>query len=111
MAAYCIFQVTVNDPTRYAEYAKHTPRIINKFGGKMIVRGGDMEVLEGQAQGQRVVVIEFPDRAAVKAFYSSPEYQTILKIRQPVSVANGIVVDGVAPGAWDAAVAESNKHG
>lgn len=111
MTAYCIFQVTVNDPVRYAEYAKHTPRVINKFGGKMIVRGGDLEVLEGQAGGQRVVVIEFPDRAAAKAFYNSDEYQKILKIRQPVSVANGILVDAAAPGMWDAAVAESNKHG
>lgn len=111
MPAYCIFQITVNDPAKYAEYAKHTPRVITKFGGKMLVRGGDMEMLEGQAQGQRVVVLEFPDRDAAKRFYNSAEYQAILKIRQPVSVAHGFVVDGVAPGVWDTAVAESNKHG
>ena len=78
---------------------------------RMLVRGGDPEVMEGQAQGQRIVILEFPDKAAAKRFYNSAEYQEILKIRQPVSVAHGILVDGVAPGAWEAAVTESNKHG
>jgi uncharacterized protein (DUF1330 family) len=111
MTAYMIFQITVTDPAAYAEYAKHTPRLIAAAGGRMLVRGGDMEVVEGAAQGARAVVLEFPDRAAAKKFYHSPAYQALMGLRKPVSSANGIIVDGYASDAWAAAVTESNKHG
>ncbi len=111
MPAYTIFNITVTDPAKYADYAKHTPRLIAKYGGKMLVRGGDPEVLEGSPQGQRVVVLEFADRASAKRFYRSPDYQAILGIRHGASVGSGVVVDSFAPDAWAAAVTESNKHG
>ncbi len=111
MTAYIIFHITITDPVKYAEYAKHTPRIIAEHGGKMLVRGGDPEVIEGQPPGQRVVVLEFADRTAAKAFFHSKTYQAIIGIRQGASVAHGVIVDGVAPEAWTAAVTESKKHG
>lgn len=112
MPAYAIFNITVNDPERYADYAKHTPRIIAQYGGRMLVRGGDPEVLEGSLAGQRMVVLEFADRAAIKRFMASPEYQDIIGIRwEAGTTVLGVVVDGFPAEAWNAAVAESNKHG
>jgi uncharacterized protein (DUF1330 family) len=112
MPAYTIFTITVTNPTRYADYAKHTPRIIAQYGGRMLVRGGDPEVTEGQIPGQRVVVLEFPDRAAAKRFMTSPEYQAIVGIRKDASVTSmGVIVDGLPLDAWAAAVTESDKHG
>jgi uncharacterized protein (DUF1330 family) len=111
MPAYIIFAVTITDPAKYGEYVKHTPRVIAQFGGRMIVRGGDPNVLEGQAFGARVVVIEFPDRAAAERFYASPEYAPIRAIRDGAGIANGIVVDGYEAEAWNAALADSRKLG
>jgi uncharacterized protein (DUF1330 family) len=111
MPAYSIFSITITDPVRYPDYARHTPRIIAQYGGRMLVRGGDPEMLEGKFDGQRIVVIEFADRAAAKRFMASPEYQAIIGMRHAASTGFGIVVDGIPPGAWDAAVTESNKHG
>jgi uncharacterized protein (DUF1330 family) len=111
MPALTIFHITITDPQKYAAYAKHTPRIIARHGGKMLVRGGEPEWIEGKPSGERVVVLEFPDRAAAKAFYTSKSYQEILGIRQGASVAHGVIVDTFAPEAWSAAVVESNKHG
>ena len=112
MPAYTIFTITVTNPTRYADYAKHTPRIIAQYGGRMLVRGGEPELTEGTLPGQRIVVLEFPDRAAAKRFLVSPEYQAIVGIRKDASVTSmGVIVDGFAPEAWAAAVTESNKHG
>ena len=111
MPAYTIFTITVTDPARYPDYAKHTPRIIAQYGGRMLVRGGDPEVLEGSPQGQRVVVIEFPDRAAAKRFYDLPEYQAIIGMRHGASEGHGVLVDGFPAETWTAAVAESRKHG
>lgn len=111
MPAYCIFAITVTDPTRYADYARHTPRIVAQYGGRMLVRGGEPDAIEGKMPGQRIVVIEFKDRAAAKTFMTSPEYQKIIGIRHAVSTGAGVIVDGFAPEAWAAAVTESNKHG
>jgi uncharacterized protein (DUF1330 family) len=111
MPALTIFHITITDPQKYAAYAKHTPRIIAEHGGRMIVRGGEPEWIEGTAQGQRVVVLEFPDRAAAKTFYTAKNYQEILGIRQGASVAHGVIVDTFAPDLWSAAVDESKKHG
>jgi uncharacterized protein (DUF1330 family) len=111
MTAYCIFHITINDPVRYADYAKHTPRVIAEHGGRMLVRGGDPEIMEGSPPGQRVVVLEFPDRTAAKAFYNSAAYQSIIGIRQGASVAHGVIVDGFAADGWTSAVTESKKHG
>ncbi len=112
MPAYSIFTITITDPARYADYAKHTPRVIARYGGRMIVRGGEPETTEGHVPGQRVVVLEFADRAAAKRFMTSPEYQAIVGIRHEASTTGmGVIVDGFAPEAWAAAVAESNRHG
>lgn len=110
MSAYVIFNVTVTDPVRYADYARHTPRIIAEHGGRMLVRGGAPEVLEGNVPVQRIVVLEFKDRKAAQAFFNSPAYQAIIGIRQEASVAQGVLVDGFPSEAWAAAVTESKMH-
>jgi uncharacterized protein (DUF1330 family) len=111
MPAYVIAFVDVTNPTQYAEYTKHTPRVIAELGGKMIVRGGAPEALEGELPGPRCVVIEFPDRARATAFYHSPAYTAIKALRAGAGTGNLLVVDGYPTDTWTAAVAESSKHG
>ena len=60
MAAYVIAQAEVTDWDRFKEYLKETPHMIAIHGGKYIVRGGETIVLEGNDQGRRIVIIEFP---------------------------------------------------
>lgn len=94
MAAYIVGEVEITDPETYKRYTAQTPGVIGQFGGRFIVRGGNGEALEG-AEPKRIVVIEFPDRAAAKRFYDSPEYQEILKIRLSASKGRLVLVDGV----------------
>ncbi len=95
MAAYIIASIEVTDPEIYAKYTAHTVRIAGEFGGEFIVRGGRVEVLEGQGRS-RNVVIRFPDFAAAQAFYASPAYQAILPHALAGSTRDLIIVDGVA---------------
>lgn len=81
MPAFLIADIDVNDPDTYANYIKANPDIVNKFGGRYIARGGAVKVLEGDWQPRRTVVIEFPDMATIEAFYDSPEYTELRKIR------------------------------
>jgi uncharacterized protein (DUF1330 family) len=90
---YWIARVQVNSQEGYAPYAAANPAIFKKFGGKFIVRSGKFECPEGESRS-RNVVIEFPDYAAALACYNSPEYQANIKVRQPHSVADLVIIEG-----------------
>jgi uncharacterized protein (DUF1330 family) len=96
MSAYLVCWVEVRDPEAYAKYAAKTPSVIARHGGRFLVRGGDIQTLEGAPFGGRLVIVEFPNAAAVSAFYDSPEYQAARAIREPVSTARLFVAPGVA---------------
>lgn len=96
MSAYVIFDITVKDPEKYEEYKKQTMPTIAAFGGRFIVRGGQMEVLEGNWQPNRIVILEFESIAKAKAWLNSPEYSEVKKIRHSTAVSNAIVVEGFA---------------
>ena len=78
MPAYVVVSVEVKDPVRYEDYKRMVPPSLQAYGGRFIVRGGAAETLEGEGQPGRIVVLEFPDLAAARRFYASPEYQAIL---------------------------------
>jgi uncharacterized protein (DUF1330 family) len=98
VAAYLIAQIKVMDPIIYKQYTARTPAIVAKFGGRFLARAGSIEVLEGDAQQRRLVVVEFPSIAAARDFYNSPEYQAAREIRLPVSEAEFLIVEGVEQG-------------
>ncbi len=82
MAAYLIADVEVHDPEVYAEYRRQVLPLVEQHGGRFIVRGGRHQVLEGEWRPQRVVIIEFPDMAALEGWYRSPDYTRLIALRQ-----------------------------
>ncbi len=95
MAAYIIVQVDVTDPETFETYRAQVPATLVPFGGEFIIRGGDMEILEGEWPIRRCVVIQFPDKESAKGWYASAEYQGPKALRQASANTNMIVVDGV----------------
>jgi uncharacterized protein (DUF1330 family) len=83
----------VSNDDGYKPYAAANPAIFKKFGGRFIIRGGPFECPEGKSRS-RNVVIEFPDYAAALACYNSPEYQANIKVRQPHSLADIVIIGG-----------------
>lgn len=94
MAAYVLADVEVHDPVAYEEYRKHVLATLQPYGGRFIIRGGKVEVLEGDWQPGRLVTIEFPDIERARQWYASTEYQEILPIRQQNSRSRLILVEG-----------------
>ena len=94
MAAYIIASIDVTDPDDYATYAAQTVALAEAAGGRFLVKGGTQEQLEG-ASPSRHVVIEFPTRAAAKAWFNSDAYQAILPIALRASNRNIVIVDGI----------------
>ncbi|HYG02323.1 MAG TPA: DUF1330 domain-containing protein [Chryseosolibacter sp.] len=97
MPAYVIVEVTIHDPKEYEEYKKLTPGSLPAFEGKFIVRGAQTESLEGDWNPQRIVIVEFPDVAKAKAWWSSELYSKAKVIRQRAAHTKMIVVEGVIP--------------
>ena len=97
MSAYLIIRVKVNDLDLYKSYTSRSPAVVNQYGGKFLVRGGEPTTLEGDEFNGRMVVIEFSDRQAAKDFYYSEEYQELIRMRAPASSAEFILIDGFSP--------------
>jgi len=95
MAAYFIGEHKITDPAKYAEYLRRVVPMIERFGGRYLTQVGTHKVLEGDWQPNRVVVIEFPDMAALDAWYHLPEYQPLIALRRQASIDVLIAVEGV----------------
>jgi uncharacterized protein (DUF1330 family) len=95
MPAYVIASVTeAHDDEALAEYRRRNTAAVEAHGGRFVVRGGAIEVLEGDWAPLRVVVMEFDDVDAAKRWYESPEYQQAIPIRQGASTTGILVVEG-----------------
>jgi uncharacterized protein (DUF1330 family) len=83
-----------HDAEALAEYRRRNTEAVEAHGGRFVVRGGPIDVLEGDWSPLRVVVIEFRDIETARAWYSSPEYQEAIPIRQGASTTDIILVEG-----------------
>ncbi len=90
---YWIAHVDVADAERYKEYVAANAAAFAKYGARFLTRGGRHEVVEGQSRA-RHVVIEFPSLQAAQDCWHSPEYRRAWAIRQPVSTADVVIVEG-----------------
>jgi len=95
MSAYIFVSVEVHDPLRYEEYRKTVLPTIEAYGGRFLVRGGKVEVLEGSWPQRRIVIVEFPSVEKARAWWHSPEYATPKALRQATSHTEMILVEGV----------------
>ncbi|MFC7529907.1 DUF1330 domain-containing protein [Actinoplanes sp. GCM10030250] len=97
MTAYAIAHLRpagmTNDVIDYIDRIQDT---MDPFGGRFLVHMAEVEVVEGEWPGA-VVVIEFPDTAAIHAWYASPAYTAILPLRTRHIDGDVIVVEGVGP--------------
>ena len=94
-SAYIIANVTVTDPAQYEDYKKWSSAAMQAHGAEVCVRGGQVEVLEGDWAPERLVILKFPSIEAAKAFDASPEYGKARAARQGAAVMRMIVVEGV----------------
>ncbi|WP_413719338.1 DUF1330 domain-containing protein [Silicimonas sp. MF1-12-2] len=82
MPAYWIARAKINDPVEYKRYTDLVPAIIEKWGGKVLARGGKYEIMEGPEYFHRFVVIEFPTLEAGTACFKSEEYNAAAAFRR-----------------------------
>ena len=92
---YVIANVSVTNPEQYEEYKKWSTEAFRVLNAEICVRGGKVEVMEGDWQPDRVVVAKFPSFDAAKAFYDSAEYLRARKAREGAAIMRLVVVEGM----------------
>lgn len=95
MSVYVIFDVKIHDPETYVDYKNLAPPAVAQYGGKYLARGGQTEILEGDWQPGRIVILEFPSAALAKAWLESPEYAPARKLRHTAAETKMISVEGI----------------
>jgi uncharacterized protein (DUF1330 family) len=96
MPAYVIAVVEDSwDQDKLIKYREGNTEVVAAHGGRFVVRGGASAVLEGDWDPKRIVVMEFPDMDAARAWYESDDYAPLRDLRRSASTTNIVVVEGV----------------
>lgn len=94
-SAYIIANVVVTNPTQYEDYKKWSSEAMKAHGAEVCVRGGKVEVLEGDWAPERIVILKFASVEAAKKFDQSPEYGKARAAREGAAIMRMIVVEGL----------------
>jgi len=96
MTAYYITHRTSDgDPKVMRIYSSKVNKTIEKFGGTKIVRSGNIKIVEGNWDPDRMTIIAFPDMVSLESWYNSPEYAELKTMRHSVMTSNAIAVEGL----------------
>ncbi len=97
MAAFVVVDTKIHDPEGYERYKLLAKPLAEKHGGVYRARGGDLEVIDDDLWAPtRVVIVEFPDVDAARAFVHSEEYAPVAAMRHEFADSTVVIVDGAA---------------
>ena len=96
MPAYMIIAARIADREAFVEgYGKAAAALVERFGGRYRLRARGAEMLEGDfGDGAAIVISEWPDKAAARAFWESPEYAEVKRLRDGIAECQVLLVDG-----------------
>jgi uncharacterized protein (DUF1330 family) len=95
MSAYYMVDIReIKDDAEMKDYRARISPVVERFGGRYIVRGGPVQVLEGSYQPVFLVMIEFPTMADARRWYDSEEYRELKALRLSATVSNAFFMEG-----------------
>ena len=97
MVAYFIVNLDVKDRDKFETYRQQVAPLVQKHGGRYLVRGGELHPIEGDLGLKRLVILEIPSVGAARGFYASPEYAPLLRLRQESAASDIVLVEGWTP--------------
>ena len=94
-SGYVIAQLKVTNQENYKEYVAKVSEVVKKFDGEYLVRNGEHQVVEGEDNFPRIVIIKFPTYEKALEWYNSDEYKPVKDIRLHNSEGSNIIVKGL----------------
>jgi uncharacterized protein (DUF1330 family) len=97
MPAYVIVNVDTKHPGEYEHYKEMAQKTVAQYGGRYLVRGGRMMMMEGTWRPTRIVVLEFPTYEQAHKWWHSDEYAPAKVLRQRLATSDLLIIDGYSP--------------
>ncbi len=97
MSSYFVAQIKIKDPEEYKKYLDGVDEVFAKFNGKYLAVDPDPQVIEGNWNYDRLVLIEFPNKIELERWYNSEEYKNILKHRLKAADCDSLIIAGKEP--------------
>lgn len=94
MPVYLIIDIEPKDRELYAQYVEKVPPIIDKYGGRYLIRGGKVTPLNGGWNAERIILIEFDNVDQIHKCFQSLEYLEIAPLREQSTISRSIIVEG-----------------
>jgi len=94
VAAYVMGDIEVTGPTAFQEYRNRVGATVEQYGGTFVVRGGRVNLKEGDWQPRHLLMLEFPSLEQAERWYNSPEYQPLIAIREKAARTHLIIAEG-----------------
>ena len=80
--AYLVGNISIKSAVDWADYTRQVPDTLLPWGAELVFRGKQVAALAGESPHAGIVVIRFPDVAAVNQWFSSPAYQSLIPLRE-----------------------------
>ncbi len=97
MAVYLIVEIRINDLATYSRYVDRVSDIVQRHGGRYLVRGGKVAPLSGDWEPERIILVEFDTTEQVEKCFGSTEYLELAPLREQSTTTRAIIVDGCLP--------------
>lgn len=94
MTVYFVSEIEWHDTGPMQRYLQAVGASKQKYGGNYLVQGGNPQLIEGDRAVSRMVITAFESKEQAMAWWNSPEYAAARKIREPVTTARVLLVEG-----------------
>jgi uncharacterized protein (DUF1330 family) len=95
VTVYAIAQLRFTDRAAYDRYQAKFMEVFRRHSGTLLAADESPEVVEGQWDREKVVLMSFPDEAAFRGWAQSQEYQEISKDRRAGADTVVLLVEGL----------------
>ena len=94
MPVYLVIEINVQDHELYAEYTAQVLPLVERYGGRYLVRGGEVFPVSGDWRPERLVLAQFEIMDLVQDFLTCPDYKALVPLRLRASSSRSIIVEG-----------------
>jgi len=94
--AYVLVDTKISNSENYEIYKSKAKPIAEKFGGKYLTRGGEIDVVQSDLwTPTRLVLVEFPSIDSARAFHNSEDYADVKKLRLENAESTLVILEGL----------------
>lgn len=97
MSVYMIIEIEIRNNELYSKYVNKVPEVIEKYGGRYLIRGGKVTPLSGNWNPERIILIEFETIEQLQECFKSTEYLELAPLRKQSTIGRSIIVEGYLP--------------